>query len=123
MVKRIKVEGYEAVKKAISENSNSNALFVLFSGSKDANGQSWCPDCVTADPIIEEGLQSAPEDSVFIYCGVGSRDYWKNPNNDFRKDEKFKLTSVPTLMKWNTARRLDDDQCKSAALVTMLFED
>ncbi|CAL1301763.1 unnamed protein product [Larinioides sclopetarius] len=123
MVKRINVEGFEAVKKAIEENSNTNSLFVLFCGSKDDKGKSWCPDCVAAEPIIEEGLKIAPEDSVFIYCSVGDRTYWKDPNNEFRKDPNFKLTSVPTLVKWNTPRRLDDEQCKSAALVTMLFEE
>ncbi|KAG8199026.1 hypothetical protein JTE90_021041 [Oedothorax gibbosus] len=123
MVKRINVEGFDAVQKAIRENSKSDSLFVLFSGAKNSRGESWCPDCVAAEPIIEEGLKIAPESSVFIYCSVGDRNYWKNPNNEFRKDEKFKLTSVPTLMKWNTARRLDDEQCKSAALVTMLFEE
>lgn len=46
MVLKIQVEGYEAVKKAITENLNTDALFVLFSGSKDDKGQSWCPDCV-----------------------------------------------------------------------------
>lgn len=46
MVKTIHVEGYDAVKKAIKENSSIQDLFVLFSGSKDANGVSWCPDCV-----------------------------------------------------------------------------
>ncbi|GIY17895.1 hypothetical protein CDAR_113301 [Caerostris darwini] len=123
MVKRISVEGYEAVKKAIDENSKANSLFVLFCGSKDDKGQSWCPDCVSAEPVIEEGLKIAPEDSVFIYCSVGDRTYWKNPNNEFRKDEKLRLTGVPTLLKWNTVRRLDDEQCRSAALVTMLFEE
>ncbi|GIY20580.1 thioredoxin domain-containing protein 17 [Caerostris darwini] len=123
MVKRISVEGYEAVKKAIDENSKANSLFVLFCGSKDDKGQSWCPDCVSAEPVIEEGLKIAPEDSVFIYCSVGDRTYWKNPNNEFRKDEKLRLTGVPILIKWNTVRRLDDEQCRSAALVTMLFEE
>ncbi|GIX80686.1 thioredoxin domain-containing protein 17 [Caerostris extrusa] len=145
MVKRISVEGYEAVKKAIDENSKANSLFVLFCGSKDDKGQSWCPDCVSAEPVIEEGLKIAPEDSVFIYCSVGDRTYClagkifkpllqialniithnilENPNNEFRKDEKLRLTGVPTLIKWNTVRRLDDEQCRSAALVTMLFEE
>ena len=28
-------------------------VFVLFSGSKDESGASWCPDCVTADPVVK----------------------------------------------------------------------
>lgn len=49
MVKRVDVEGYESVKKAISENSKTEALFVLFSGSKNSKGESWCPDCVAGN--------------------------------------------------------------------------
>ncbi|PRD35668.1 UNVERIFIED_CONTAM: hypothetical protein NCL1_10815 [Trichonephila clavipes] len=30
-------------------------------------------DSKAAEPIIEEGLKVAPEDSVFIYCSVGDR--------------------------------------------------
>ena len=29
------------------EKSKDKTVFALFSGSKDANGASWCPDCVT----------------------------------------------------------------------------
>lgn len=46
MVKTVHVEGYDAAIKTIEENSKSNSLFVLFSGSKDTDGTSWCPDCV-----------------------------------------------------------------------------
>ena len=48
MVRLIKVEGYEAFKKAIADlESDQKPLFILFSGSKDpATGESWCPDCV-----------------------------------------------------------------------------
>ncbi|RYY88751.1 DUF953 domain-containing protein [archaeon] len=32
---------------------NSAALFVLFTGEKDARGVSWCPDCSRAEPLLE----------------------------------------------------------------------
>ncbi|EOB00243.1 Thioredoxin domain-containing protein 17 [Anas platyrhynchos] len=41
-----------------------------------------------------------PDESVFIYCLVGDRAYWKDPNNEFRKN--LKLTGVPTLLKYGT---------------------
>ena len=46
MVKEIHVEGLEAYKKAVNENKGKT-IFALFSGSTDADGKSWCPDCVT----------------------------------------------------------------------------
>ena len=44
MVKKIEVEGYEALYESLKENTGT--VFVLFSGSLDENGVSWCPDCV-----------------------------------------------------------------------------
>lgn len=48
MVKEIFVEGYEEYVKAAAENKGKQ-VFALFSGSKDANGESWCPDCLTGN--------------------------------------------------------------------------
>ena len=46
MAKVIHVEGFEAYKGELEKNKGK-IVFALFSGSKDANGGSWCPDCVT----------------------------------------------------------------------------
>lgn len=46
MVKEIHVEGHAAFVKTVEENTGKQ-LFAMFCGSKDANGASWCPDCVT----------------------------------------------------------------------------
>ena len=40
----ITVYGFEALTKALAEN-NSQRKFVLFTGSKDKDGVSWCSDC------------------------------------------------------------------------------
>ena len=53
MVKVTKVEGFDAFKAKVSELSSAGGdLFVMFSGSKDAGGVSWCPDCVSAEPVV-----------------------------------------------------------------------
>ena len=56
MAQLIKVEGFEAFKAKLSElTAGGGDVFVMFSGSKDASGVSWCPDCVTAEPIVSVG--------------------------------------------------------------------
>lgn len=47
MVIKHKVEGYEEYLKLINELEKKNVpLYVLFTGSPNEEGVSWCPDCV-----------------------------------------------------------------------------
>lgn len=41
----VKVRGYEEFCQAVSQRKDKD-IFAYFSGDKDAQGQSWCPDCV-----------------------------------------------------------------------------
>lgn len=120
MVQEVHAEGFEALNKAV-ETHKGHPIFVLFSGSPGSDGKSWCPDCVTADPVIKQCLPSAPKDSVFIHCGVGDRPFWKDPENAFRK--KLGIKCVPTLIKWGEPKRLEEADCAKKELVEMLFED
>ena len=45
MVQKVHVEGHEAFKEAVGKQKGKE-VFVLFSGSVDADGKNWCPDCV-----------------------------------------------------------------------------
>ena len=89
------------------------------------SGKSWCPDCVTAEPVIESTLQKeAKEPTNYLYVGVGGRDFWKDPNCIFRTDPMTKLKSVPTLFKWgNPQNRLEEEKCAKPDFVAMLFDD
>jgi thiol-disulfide isomerase/thioredoxin len=121
MVQEIHVDGFQALQNCLKEH-DGKIIFVLFSGSKSSDGKSWCPDCVSAEPVIHSQLEKAPADSIFIHCSVGDRPAWKDEKNSFRTE--YKITCVPTLMKWNEKeKRLDDTQCKNPELVAMLFED
>merc|ERR1711972_1089930 len=71
----------------------------------DSNGASWCPDCVIAEPVVNKCLEKAPEDSHYLYVGVGDRAFWKDPNCIFRTHKDTQLKSVPTL---SSGERLRD---------------
>nr|CAH0104461.1 unnamed protein product [Daphnia galeata] len=125
MVLKLKAEGFQEFQAILNDiaSKKSEDIFILFSGSKDTTGQSWCPDCVEAEPVIEKALESAPEDAVFVYVGVGDKSFWKDSNCVFRTDSKTKLTCIPTLLKWGTNKRLLDNQCNKLDTVLMMFED
>lgn len=94
MVVEHNVKGYEEFTKLVeSLESSGQPIHVLFSGGKEANGQSWCPYCVKgectwfaylyciftilnmclAEPVIKENLKHASEESHFVHVDVGER--------------------------------------------------
>ncbi|XP_076338492.1 thioredoxin domain-containing protein 17-like [Tachypleus tridentatus] len=123
MVNRKHVEGYCSLIKELDQLGDDNSVFILFTGSKGSDGKSWCPDCVLAEPVIEEALKIIDEEVVFIVCEVGSREYWKNLQNDFRMDDRLKIKCVPTVIKWKTQERLEEAQCQDPNMLEILFED
>ncbi|XP_006756359.1 PREDICTED: thioredoxin domain-containing protein 17 isoform X1 [Myotis davidii] len=116
----VSVSGFEDFTRAV-EQHKGKTIFAYFTGSKDAEGKSWCPDCVLAEPVVREGLKHISEACVFIYCQVGEKPYWKDPNNDFRTN--LKITAVPTLLKYGTPQKLVESECLQANLVEMLFTE
>eukprot|EP00794_Sanderia_malayensis_P014037 gene14037-15496_t len=123
-VKQFQCNGMAELMKEIQKNKNASNIYILCSGEKNEFGQSWCPDCVRAEPVIEECLKKVEDsNAVFILCNVGGRAVWKDPNNEFRTLDKFKLKGIPTLLKYNTAQRLGPDDCGNKDLVEMFFEE
>lgn len=44
----VSVSGFEEFNRAVAEHPGKT-IFAYFSGSKDAGGKSWCPDCVQGE--------------------------------------------------------------------------
>ncbi|XP_060068326.1 thioredoxin domain-containing protein 17-like [Ylistrum balloti] len=120
MVIQVHVEGITKFEE-VAEEHKGKTIFALFSGSVNDEGKNWCPDCVAADPVVSRNVASAPNDAVFIHCGVGGRDYWKDQKNDFRT--KLGLKCVPTLMILGKPNKLEEEQCANDDLVKMLFSE
>ncbi len=49
MVSKVHVEGLDAFMAEVEKHSGKT-VYALFCGTKDAEGKSWCPDCVTGMP-------------------------------------------------------------------------
>lgn len=120
---QIQVEGLGNLKEKLKEHEGKQ-IIVMFIGSMleegEHVGESWCPDCRDAEPVVEAGLQQASTDMVFILVVVGDKPTWKDPNNEFRTSE-FKLTEIPTIVECGTDRRLGCDDCKIQDKVNDFF--
>ena len=80
-----KVEGFPAYEAKLTELLAAGGdIIVMFSGSKTAEGESWCPDCVAAESVVTACLASAESNSNFLHVGVGDRETWQDLQCIFR---------------------------------------
>ncbi|KAK0057238.1 thioredoxin domain-containing protein 17 [Biomphalaria pfeifferi] len=121
----VTVRGYSEIKSALrkADKVQYDNIYVFFTGDKDQNGVSWCPDCVRAEPFIHGSLDKTKGRSIFFWCYVGERDKWKNPRNQFRVDPVFQLKCIPTLIKIGTQKRLTEAQCCRDDLLDLIFDN
>jgi thiol-disulfide isomerase/thioredoxin len=107
------------------ETSRSKINFILFLADNDpTTGQSWCPDCVRAEPVIYKTLEEFPEEVKLIRAYAGDRPTWRTPAHPWRVDSRFKLTGVPTLVRWDgdsVKGRLEDHQAHLPHLILPLL--
>lgn len=80
---------------------------------------------MTADPVIDKVLdESKSNDTIdILHVGVGGRDAWKDPKCVFRTDARTRLRSVPTLIRWGTPARIEEEKCANEAMIKMLLEE
>ncbi|MBA2482252.1 MAG: DUF953 domain-containing protein [Planctomycetes bacterium] len=76
-----------------------SALFLFFGSEDPATGQSWCPDCVTADPVLRRACNDLSPGTPVFECPVGPRSEWKNrPEHPYRVHPAFHVERIPTLI-------------------------
>ncbi|KAL3319758.1 hypothetical protein Ciccas_001551, partial [Cichlidogyrus casuarinus] len=63
-------------------------------------GKSWCPDCREADPVVKKVLAQTCPDLLMLSIEVGDKRAWRDDWNPFRTDPLFKLTNIPTLIRF-----------------------
>lgn len=107
---------FEETMKSIETLNENKKVICLFTGPD------WCPDCVTAEPIIMNCLEETTDEVIFVECLVERGDYKGNAEYFYRTHPKIKLTCIPTLMDWSNPRlKLDDKQCADQELVRELM--
>lgn len=77
-----------------------DALFLCFASEDPATGLPWCPDCVTADPVLRAAIAAQAPGLPCYECPVGERAAWKNqPAHPFRTHPGLRLARIPTLIR------------------------
>lgn len=91
-----------------------DALFLFFGSEDPVTGASWCPDCVTADPVLRATLAASAPGLVVHECPVGARSAWKGRmDHPYRVHPAFHVARIPTLIRFQ--RGLDIGRLVEAA--------
>lgn len=116
-ITRHDVTGYDDLIKKLEQLKEQKKIMVYF-------GAEWCPDCREAWPQVEKALQKYDAGHTFHFIRVECTPTyveWKNPKCPFRMDTKMQIMQIPTIILYNSPKRLDGDQCNNPDLLDMIF--
>ena len=109
-------EALEAVWQELCTKQGS-ALFAFFGSEDPGTGESWCKDCVTADPIMRALCTQLRPDLTLYECPVGERSEWKDQaDHPYRVHPQWRLERIPTLV-------LIEDGCEIGRLGEAACQD
>lgn len=81
-------------------NQGGEAIFLFFGSEQTATGASWCPDCVTADPLLRAALARLRPDLTVHECPVGERADWKGRmEHPYRVHPLLRVARIPTAIR------------------------
>lgn len=109
---------FDSVLAAVEAGRPAGArVYVLVEGAKDsATGQSWCGDCVTAEPVVERVFAESAAAVSLIRAEVGRAAYKGNPSYAYRVHPQLQLQRIPTLY------RFRDGQVEDQLIETELHD-
>ncbi|KRZ09373.1 Thioredoxin domain-containing protein 17 [Trichinella zimbabwensis] len=99
-----------SLRQLASQVHSSYNIYVIFCGTRNQWGYSWCPMCTALEHYVKQLAYYVPEETLLIYVDVGTLEQFQDESNCFRKDEVVKLRRVPTLMNWRTGERLVENE-------------
>ena len=105
-------------------------FLVYLYGDHDAQGRSWCPDCVIAQPFVDNVLprileNESKKEVYFINISVGMKQ-----REIYRNDKILKLRRIPTLIYFSKGvemgRLVEDDMASQEnidSFIEQIYED
>jgi hypothetical protein len=101
---------------------------LLFFGSEDPEtGDSWCADCVTADPVLRAAIHRLRPAVTCHECPVGVRSDWKQvADHPYRVHGRLRVARIPTLIRFVDGcevGRLVEVDCSEPTVVEAFLQD
>ncbi|KAJ3409407.1 Thioredoxin domain-containing protein 17 [Chytridiales sp. JEL 0842] len=79
-----------------SSPAGTRVFVVVFGTEQKETNESWCPDCVVADPLIRRWIMKV-EGSVLLEAPAGERAVWRDPAHLYRTHPQLQTKAIPTL--------------------------
>lgn len=96
-------------------------LLLFFGSEAEDTGASWCPDCVTADPVLRLAIHTQAPGVTCHECPVGERAAWKGvADHPYRIHPRLRVARIPTLIRFRDGceiGRLVEADCADPATV------
>jgi len=115
----------EALAKAAEsvKGSDGARLFVFLYGEEGDDGNSWCPDCVNAKPIVEAALDKVSGSVIYASCERAA--YKAGASFPYRSHKSVMLKALPQLIRLDSATlepasTLVENECEDAKKVEAL---
>lgn len=108
----------QLLSKLKSLKNSPSPVYLYFTANKESGGKRWCPDCVNAEPVLEEAFECLPAGAYVLQVDI-PKSSWKGAegaNHPFRK-APFALQGIPSLCLWDTKlervqRRFTEGECE-----------
>ena len=111
---------------ALTTLGRDEAVFLFFGSAEPTTGESWCPDCVTADPILRAAISRLRPELTIFECPVGERSAWKGvADHPYRIHPLFRVARIPTLVYVRSGceiGRLVEADCSNAEAVAAFLK-
>lgn len=116
MISRHKVDSYEDFQNLMK--TLENKLVIVYFTSY------WCPFCEITWPTLDANLEKHhKQDFHFVRVEIGDPHTWRDKQNPYRIDPKIKLKMLPSVLKWNSHKKLEGDHCRNHDTLDMLYEE
>ena len=115
----------------INENIKTQKNFLVYLyGEHDAQGRSWCPDCVISEPFVEKAKSKimkneSKKEIYFIDISVSQKQ-----KDIYRNDKIIKMKRIPTIIYFSNGVEMErivegemDSQEKVDAFIDQIYED
>jgi len=75
------------------------------------------------EDVVEHLKVKSRAQGWLLKVRVGSPEEWRNPKNPFKLDRKLDVTSLPTLLAWNTMKRISGSQAFQIKSILTMLQD